>query len=102
MRIVIALVLVACTPGAGSGPAWPKLHDAAHDGGESLAPHPRVQIAAQLEEEPPPPPPPHEVSVAPIVQPPAAPATQATPAEPDTQVIMTEEIIEVTDENPDK
>ena len=49
LLLVVALVapLAACTSHAARGPAWPKLHEAGSDGGESIAPHEaRVPAAA--------------------------------------------------------
>lgn len=40
MRIALLLFLLgACAGHGAAGPAWPKLHASADDGGESLAPH---------------------------------------------------------------
>jgi len=94
MRWVIALVLVGCASRA-SGPAWPKAHDREADGGESLAPHARTQVAAQLEDDPIPAPPPVEVPLAPVAasQPPAPDPTVTDDGQ--VQVQMTEEVIEI-------
>ena len=106
MRWVMLLVVAACGRGATNAPAWPKPHASDGDGGESLAPHARVQVAAQLvEEEPPPPAPPREVPVGAPIGAPVAQSVQPQVGTDDptaVPVIMTEEVIEVTDDNPDK
>jgi hypothetical protein len=96
MRWVFAF-LVACTPQM-SGPAWPKAHAHEHDGGESLAPHARVEMAAQLEAEPAPAPPPQETPLAPVAKPVADEPPPAQTDDGQVQVLMTEEVIEIKED----
>src|SRR5436305_940553 len=53
-RWLVVVALAGCATHSASGPAWPKLHDAEKDGGESLAPHTAHSVAAieKIDDEP--------------------------------------------------
>jgi hypothetical protein len=101
-RLLLVVVLAACSHARPSGPAWPapakpdKDNIAASDGGESLAPHESKAIAAVIEKA-------EEPTSKAASQ--SAPATAAAPSEekpavspatpppPVDDVIMSDEII---------
>ena len=48
--LVLAVAIAGCMHSSTSGPAWPKASPTSeHDGGESIAPHESVQMAAAIE-----------------------------------------------------
>src|SRR4051812_11655047 len=92
-RLLLVIALAACGSRQASGPAWPKQHEVADDGGEALAPRESNQVAAaveQADDEPK-----AAASEGKAAPPAAEPATTATPAStPATQddPIMGEDI----------
>jgi hypothetical protein len=103
--LLLVLTVTSCTHRATSGPAWPKLHVADPDAGESLGPHANIQsVANELESEPVAAPPPKET---PLVKPgmPDLPVEgsglqlQEVPPE-DGAMTGEDQVIEVTDDKP--
>lgn len=98
MKVLALALLFGCGSRAASGPAWPRLHTTATDGGESLAPrqsNPVAAAAAVADDDP------LADVLAPIapvtaapkpVEPGATPAVK--PAAPD-EPVMLEEVIEI-------
>jgi len=96
---VLVGMLVACGGSRERGPAWPKLHEAETDGGESLAPRQSSPVAA-IEEAgdatpaaaPPSTPPASASPSAPAARP-DRPATESPPPPREPEILTTEEII---------
>src|SRR5882724_9728448 len=95
-RFLVVVALAGCASHAGSGPAWPKLHVADKDGGESLAPHTAHSGAAVEKTDDEPAKPAATPAATPAVTPAkeggAAPATAPASATVD-EVITTEDIV---------
>jgi len=97
MRFLVVVMLAGCASHAASGPAWPKLHEAEKDGGETLTPHVANSAVAAVEKSGT-----EEEPVKPTAAPAAAPAAPkepgaVTPAAPTVtpadDPIMTEDIV---------
>jgi hypothetical protein len=96
LALCATLLLAACGGSRAAGPAWPTLHAAEADGGESLAPRQASTVAAIEDAEDATPSP--AALAAPAAPPAPAPAVKPDkPASPETspkeEVLTTEEII---------
>ena len=94
--VLVVAALAACSSSPRPSLAWPKLHEADPDGGESLAPHTARAVAAiEKSEEPKAAAAP--AAAAPTAAVPAAPTGAAPPAAPAVPVIedpiITDDII---------
>lgn len=96
LALCATLLLAACGGSHAGGPAWPKLHAAETDGGESLSPRQASTVAAIEDAE--------DATPSPAaLAAPAAPTTPAPAAKPDKpaspetspkeEILTTEEII---------
>lgn len=99
--VVVVAALAACSSTSRPGLAWPKLHEADPDGGESIAPHTARAVAAiEKPEEPKPAPAP--ATAAPAAATPTAPTGATPPAAPpapmiEDPIITDDIIIEIDD-----
>lgn len=96
--LLIAASAAACSGSRSAAPAWPKLHDTEVDGGESLEPRPKTQVAAAVATSDDKTPAPAEAPVAPVVAPVVAPAVTAPTTVAPEEVITTEDIVIEVDE----
>ena len=94
-RWFLVLALAGCGAQHAQSPAWPKLHEAEKDGGESLAPHAAASSVASVEkggdEEP--------TKPAATTTAPAAPATKDGAAPTGTAPTMIQEDVPVQAED---
>ncbi len=96
--LLLATSAAACSGARAGEPAWPKSHVAEVDGGESLAPRPKTQIAAAVAISDDKTPAVVEAPVVPVVAPaPGSAAVIPTTVAPE-DVITTEEMVIEVDE----
>ena len=98
MVLGLALGISGCAPPGAGGLAWPKQHVAEVDGGESLAPRPKTQIAASVASSDDHTPAASEAPVVPAAAATPAAATAATTTTASGEEITTEDLVIEVDE----
>lgn len=93
MRFALLAMLLGACASASHAPAWPKPHEAAIDGGESLAPHEARGVAVGKAAEDDKPAAPTAVATVPDAAAKATPAVASPAAAATEEMLQTEEII---------